>query len=415
MTSHTGWDRRVDAELAAIRAAGRWRTTRDLTPTGPVTGTVDGREVVSFASNDYLGLTHHPAVVAAAHAALDRWGAGAGASRLVVGSRPLHTELEIELAAWKGTESAVLFSTGFAANLGVLATLGGPDVTILSDELNHASIVDGARLARARVAVFRHGDLDHLATLLVDAGAGAGVAAGATVSRRALVVTDAAFSMDGDTADVPALVELCAAHGALLVLDEAHAVLGPAVDPAVTADHGVSVLRVGTLSKALGSLGGFVAGPRRYIDLLRNRARPFVFTTAPTPADTAAALAAVRVVRSPEGDALVARLRRHVDRVRPPGPRASRHPTPIVPVVLGEEATALAAADALLRRGLLVPAIRPPTVPVGTSRLRVALSAAHTDDHIDRLVAALRTLHPAPAAPGARLLLANGRHGGPAA
>jgi 8-amino-7-oxononanoate synthase len=415
MMSHTAWDRRVDAELAAIRAAGRWRVTRDLTTTGPVTGTVDGRDVVSFASNDYLGLTHHPAVVAAAHAALDRWGAGAGASRLVVGSRPLHTELEIELAAWKGTESAVLFSTGFAANLGVLATLGGPDVTILSDELNHASIVDGARLARARVAVFRHGDLDHLATLLVDAGAGAGVAAGATVSRRALVVTDAAFSMDGDTADVPALVELCAAHGALLVLDEAHAVLGPAVDPAVAADHAVSVLRVGTLSKALGSLGGFVAGPRRYVDLLRNRARPFVFTTAPTPADTAAALAAVQVVRSPEGDALVARLRRHVDRVRPPGPDEPRHPTPIVPVVLGDEATALAAADVLLRQGLLVPAIRPPTVPVGTSRLRVALSAAHTDDQIDRLVAALRTLRPAPAAPGARPLLANGRHGGPAA
>ncbi|HET6775152.1 MAG TPA: aminotransferase class I/II-fold pyridoxal phosphate-dependent enzyme [Acidimicrobiales bacterium] len=370
-----GWDGRVDAQLDGIRAAGRWRATRDLATTGPVTGEVDGRPVVSFASNDYLGLTHHPAVVAAAHAALDRWGAGTGASRLVVGSRPLHAELEADLAAWKGTEAALLFPTGFAANVGLLATLGGADVTILSDELNHASIVDGARLARAAVAVYRHADLDHLAKLLVEADApGRGPA---------LVVTDSAFSMDGDGADVCALVELCAAHGALLVLDEAHAVLGPDVDVAAATARGTAFLRVGTLSKALGSLGGFVAGPRRYVDLLVNRARPFIFTTAPTAADVAAAGAALAVLRSDEGAALTARLRRHVERLRP------GHPTPIVPVVLGDEAAAMAAADGLLDRGLLVPAIRPPTVPVGTSRLRVALSAAHTDAHLDRLIAGL--------------------------
>lgn len=370
----SAWDARVDAELAGIRAAGRWRVTRDLATTGPVTGVVDGRAVVTFASNDYLGLTHHPAVVAAAHAALDRWGAGSGASRLVVGSRPLHAELEAELADWKGSESALLFPTGFAANLGLLATLGGPGVTILSDELNHASIVDGARLARAGVAVFRHADLDHVAKLLVEVEArGEGPA---------LVVTDRVFSMDGDVAAVGALIDLCAGHDALLVLDEAHAVLGPDVP----AGRGVPLLRMGTLSKALGSLGGFVAGPRRYVDLLRNRARPFVFTTAPTPADVAAALAAVRVVRSPEGEALAARLRRHVDRVRP------GHPTPIVPVVLGDEAAALAAADRLLDQGVLVPAIRPPTVPAGTSRLRVALSAAHSDADVDALAGALAAL-----------------------
>jgi 8-amino-7-oxononanoate synthase len=372
------WDARVDGELDAIRAAGRWRVTRDLVTTGPVTGELDGRPVVTFASNDYLGLTHHPRVIAAAHAALDRWGVGSGASRLIVGSRPLHAELEVELAAWKGTEAALLFPTGFAANLGVLATLGGPDVTILSDELNHASIVDGARLARADVRVYRHGDLDHLAKLLVDVTA----AGGGPV----IVVTDSAFSMDGDVVDVAALVDTCADHDALVVLDEAHAVLGPRVDLAAAAARGVTVVRVGTLSKALGSLGGFVAGPRRYVGLLRNRARPFIFTTAPTPADVAAALAAVRVVRSAEGVALVARLRAHVERLRP------GHPTPIVPVVLGEEAAALAAADDLLAQGLLVPAIRPPTVPVGSSRLRVALSAAHTGEQVDRLVAALGTL-----------------------
>lgn len=374
----TVWDVRVDAELDGIRAAGRWRVTRELATTGPVTGVVDGRPVVTFASNDYLGLTHHPAVVAAAHAALDRWGAGSGASRLVVGSRPLHAELEAELAGWKGTEAALLFPTGFAANLGLLATLGGPGVTILSDELNHASIVDGARLARAGVRVFRHADLDHLAKLLVDVdGSGDGPA---------LVVTDSAFSMDGDVAPVEALIDLCADHDALLVLDEAHAVLGPELPARRVAHRGVTVLRMGTLSKALGSLGGFVAGPRRYVDVLRNRARPFIFTTAPTPADVGAALAAVRVVRSTEGGALAARLRGHVDRLRP------GHPTPIVPVVLGDEAAALAAADRLLDQGLLVPAIRPPTVPAGTSRLRVALSAAHTDAQVDALATVLAAL-----------------------
>jgi 8-amino-7-oxononanoate synthase len=367
------WDERVGAELAAVRGAGRWREPRDLVPTGAVTGTIDGRRVVTFASNDYLGLTHHPAVVAAARAAVDRWGTGTGASRLVVGSRPLHGELEAELAAWKGSEAALLFPTGFAANLGLLATLGGNDVTILSDELNHASIVDGARLARASVRVYRHADLDHLAKLLVE------------VDGPALVVSDSAFSMDGDVADVAGLAELCASHDALLVLDEAHAVLGPAVDMEIDSD-GVPLLRMGTLSKALGSLGGFVAGPRAYVDLLCNRARPFIFTTALTPADTAAALAAVRIVRSAEGEGLVARLRRHVDRLRP------GHLTPIVPVVLGDEAAALAAAARLLDQGLLVPAIRPPTVAPGTSRLRVTFSAAHTEDQVDRLLAALAAL-----------------------
>jgi 8-amino-7-oxononanoate synthase len=380
----TSWADRVAAELDAIRAAGRWRQPRDLAVSGAMTGAVqqiDGstghvREVVSYASNDYLGLTHHPAVVAAAHEALDRWGTGTGASRLVVGSRPLHTELEAELAAWKGTEDAVLFPTGYAANLGLLTTLGGHDVTILSDELNHASIVDGSRLARATVRVFRHADLDHLSALLAEATEQAGPT---------LVVTDSAFSMDGDVADLAGLLDLCGRAGALLVLDEAHAVLGPELPPAGDVPA-VPVLRMGTLSKSLGSLGGFVAGPRPYVDLLRNRARPFIFTTAPTPADTAAALAAVRVVRSAEGEALVARLRRHVERLRP------GHPTPIVPVVLGDEADALAAAARLLDRGLLVPAIRPPTVPPGTSRLRVALSSAHTDEQIDALAAALADL-----------------------
>lgn len=362
------WSAWAAAEAETIKASGRWRTVRALDGGGP-SFVLDGRTVTSFASNDYLGLTQHPAVVAAAHDALARYGAGSGAARLVVGGRPLHAELEDELASWKGAERALLFPTGFAANLGVLTVFGGPGVTVCSDELNHASIIDGCRLARSDVKVYRHGDLDHLAKLLADAD-------------RAIVVTESVFSMDGDVADVAAVAELCRGHGALLVLDEAHAVLGP-VGPW---DAEVELLRVGTLSKALGSLGGFVAGPTSLIELLLNRARPFIFTTASTPADTAAALAAVRIVRSDEGDALAARLRAHVHRVRP------GHPSPIIPVILGDEDRALGAAAALLEQGLLVPAIRPPTVAVGTSRLRVTLSAAHSDDDVSRLVAAIEGL-----------------------
>ena len=305
-------------------------------------------------------------MVAAAHAALDRWGAGAGAARLVAGSRPVHGELEAALAGWKGEPAAVLFPTGYAANLGVLATFAGPGVRVLSDERNHASIVDGCRLSRAEVCVYRHGDVDQVDDLLRSAPG------------PAVVVTDSVFSMDGDVAPVAALAECCAAHGALLVLDEAHAVLGPDPDLA-----GVDHLRVGTLSKYLGALGGFVAGPRAFVDLLVNRARPFIFTTASSPADAAAGLAALGVLRSAEGDVLVARLRANVDLVTP------GHPSPIVPVVIGQEQAAVAASAALRDRGLLVPAIRPPTVAPGTSRLRISLSATHTPEQVRALLDAL--------------------------
>jgi 8-amino-7-oxononanoate synthase len=363
------WHAWAENEANAIRAAGRWRAPRTLDAKGPVgTLTADGRAVVSFASNDYLGLSAHPAVVAAAHDALDRWGTGAGSARLIVGARPVHADLERELAAWKAMPRAALFPTGFATNLGVVTTFAGAGVLVCSDELNHASIVDGCRLARADVAVYRHRDLDHLAALLRDRG-----------GRRALVVTDTVFSMDGDVADVDAIVELCAREAALLVVDEAHAVLGPDLDLPPDAE----VLRVGTLSKTLGALGGFVAGPARSVELVENLARAYIFTTAPTPADAAAALAALAIVRSREGADLVARLRAHVDRLRP------GHPSPIVPFVCGSESRALEAAAALLEDGLLVPAIRPPTVPAGTSRLRVTVSAAHTAAQIDHLLRAL--------------------------
>lgn len=393
MTPNRGsWIDVVDARLDEIRTAGRWRSPRDVDGHGP-TGALatDGRPVIAFAANDYLGLSAHPDVAAAAHRALDRWGAGAGAARLVTGSRPVHTELEHELAAWKGTERAVLFSTGYAANLGVLATLAGDGVTVVSDALNHASIVDGCRVARANgaeVVVTPHADADAVADAAQHAAA-----AGA----RIIIVTDAVFSMDGDVAPIDRLLATAAAHAAIVVLDEAHVVpgLAPELLDEASVDAvdraGGAVLRVGTLSKTLGALGGFVAGPRRFTELLVNSARPYIFTTASTPADAAAALAALQIVRSAEGRTLAARLREHIDRL------AVDHSSPIIPIVLGKAERAVAAAAALLDRGLLVPAIRPPTVPPGESRLRITLSAAHTDMQVDRLLDGLATLgwHPA--------------------
>jgi 8-amino-7-oxononanoate synthase len=365
-----------------VEAAGQWRRPRSFDAKGPAglleaTGTAP-RPVVSFASNDYLGLTTDPEVVAAAHRALDRWGSGSGASRLVTGSRPVHAELEAELASWKECDRAVVLPTGFAANLSVLSVFGGQGAHVFSDELNHASIIDGCRLGRAGVTVYPHRDLGRLDALVAGSPG------------RPVIVTDTVFSMDGDEADLAGLVSLAHRHGALLVLDEAHAVLGPDL-PGGAASGGGEILRMGTLSKTLGSLGGFVAGPSRFIELLENRARPYIFTTAPTPADAAAALAALRIVRSPRGASLRSRLARHVARVARqlgrPGQRS-----PIVPVVIGDEADAVSASADLLALGLWVPAIRPPTVPPGTARLRITLSSVHTDEQVDRLVAGLARL-----------------------
>jgi 8-amino-7-oxononanoate synthase len=374
----TPWEAWVEDACAGVASAGRWRAPRSFDARGHE-GSLDGgrdpagsREVVSFASNDYLGLATHPAVMAGARAALDRWGAGSGASRLVTGSRPVHHELEAALADWKATGAAVVFPTGFAANLSVLSVFASAGTVIHSDELNHASIIDGCRLARAEVHIYPHRDLGALDASL------------ASTPGRPIVVSDTVFSMDGDAVDLDGLVAVARRHGALLVLDEAHAVLGPELGPT----DGVDVLRVGTLSKTLGSLGGFVAGPRRFVDLLVNRARPYIFTTAPTPADAGAALAALGVLRSAEGDELRTRLRRLVARVAAVTGTAE-HPSPIVPVVIGDEHDTVAASDALAERGLWVPAIRPPTVAPGTSRLRITLSATHTEEQVDRLLAGL--------------------------
>lgn len=362
------------------------RELRTLEPEGPVHVRWRDRRLALFSTNDYLGLSAHPRVREAAIEAVVRWGMGPRGSALVCGYTEEHEALESELAALKAAESALLFPTGFATNVAVLSALAGHDGTaVFSDALNHASIIDGCRMAArsgATLHVYRHRDLEHLETLLARSSA-----------RRRLVVTDSLFSMDGDLAPLRELVELKARYGAWLVVDEAHATLvlgqrGGGVAEAAGVEDAIDV-HVGTLSKAFGAQGGFAACSRDVRRWLLNVGRPYVFSTAlPIPV-VAAARAALRVRRDePER---VERLRGHVRRVREvAAPRGE--PTPIVPVRLGAERAALEASQRWLEQGLFVPAIRPPTVPPGTSRLRITLSAAHEDEDVDSLIRALESL-----------------------
>jgi len=374
----------IDGELEALSAKGLRRSLEPLSsPQGPVV-TVGGRTLVNLCSNDYLALAADPRLRAASAAAAEREGAGSGAARLVAGDLPVHGALERRLAAFKGAEAALLFNSGYHANAGVPAVLAGPEDAIFSDALNHASIVDGCRLSRARVVRYGHLDVQQLGDELAR-----------TRSRRKLVVTDSVFGMDGDAAPLREIAELCDRHGAMLYVDEAHAagVLGPAgggLAEELGVAHRVDV-HMGTLGKALGSFGAYVAGSRRLVDLLVSRARTFVFTTALPPSACGAALAALDVLRGEPGRrerlrALGLRMKAGLARL---GFDVGRVAAPIFPVVLGTEERALAASRALRVRGFFARAIRPPTVPQGTSRLRVALTAGHTEAQVDAFLVAL--------------------------
>jgi 8-amino-7-oxononanoate synthase len=379
----------IDAQLAELEAKG---LRRALEPIGPAQGPiveVGGRSLVNLCSNDYLGLAFDERLRMAASGAALRGGAGSGASRLVAGDLPLHGELERALAAFHGTEAALLFNSGYHANAGLPPALVGRGDAVFSDVLNHASIVDGVQLSRAELVRYRHCDVEELSDLLARSRA-----------RRKLVVTDAIFSMDGDAAPLVEIAGLCERHGAMLYVDEAHAVgvLGPTgagLAEALGVKSKVDV-EMGTLGKALGSFGAYAAGEGRLRDLLLTRARTFVFTTALPPAACGAALAALAVVRGePERrarlNALCDRLRAGLTRL---GFDVSRVVSPIFPVILGSEERALAAAAALRTLGFFVRAIRPPTVPAGTSRLRVALSAGLTEPQVDGFLAALAEVLP---------------------
>ena len=372
----------LEAEYAALKQAGLSRHLRTVmrAPTGRIV--LDGREVINLASNNYLGLSTHPKVIEAAVEATRAFGTGASGSRLISGNSELYATLEATLAKAKGTEAALVFSSGYAANTGTIPVLADERALILSDALNHASIIDGCRLSRATRRVYRHCDVAHLKTLL----------AGSTGFQRRLIITDGVFSMDGDIAPLPDICEVAAQHDAMVLVDDAHGfgVLGE--DGGGTVAHfglqNSGIIQMGTLSKAVGGLGGYIAGSRALIELLINRARSFIFTTGLPPATLAAATAALNVIRSsPE---LRHRLLSHAKRLKIAlvklGFDLLPSETQILPVVLGSPQRAVQVAEGLFSEGVFAPAIRPPAVPSGTSRLRVTVMASHTDADIEQAI-----------------------------
>ena len=371
------------AELASLDAAGLRRWLQPIASACEAEVALDGRRLVLLSSNNYLGLATHPALRAAATAAVARYGCGSGSSRLIAGHLELHAAVEAQLAAVKGTEAALLFPSGYQANVGALTALVGRGDHVYSDALNHASIIDGCRLSRATVHIYPHRDVSALEAELAATPPGG----------RRLIVTDSIFSMDGDRAPLPPLVALAELYHSWLMIDEAHAtgVLGPHGGGLADAE-GVGTLitvQMGTLGKALGSAGAYVAGSQALVDLLVNRARAFIYTTALPPASVAAAGAALEIVRTEPARrtalAANAAFLRH-------GLLAlgfdARGDTQIVPVVVGDNRVALALADALRMRGVLAHAIRPPTVPPGTARIRFTPMATHTRAQLERVLGA---------------------------
>ncbi len=374
------------SELEALAAAGLHRQLRQWERCGTgLQARLGDRMVVNFSSNDYLGLASHPSITAAFSEAVNRWGAGSGASRLVCGTMAPHTALEEDLAQFKGTESALSFSSGYTAAVGTLSALLQPGDIVILDKLCHASLIDGARLSGAEIRVFPHNDLDQLEKRLAWAS-GKVSAAG-----RILVVTESVFSMDGDRAPLADIIRAKHKYGALLLVDEAHAfgILGPG-GRGLAAELGLADhvdLQLGTLSKAAGLSGGFVAASRDLCDLLVNRSRAFIYSTAPAPALAEAARTSLSLLAGAEGDQLRSRLWHHLDSLCNALGRTPE--SAIFPVILGSNERALAAAAGLLEKGFLVPAIRYPTVPRGSARLRVTLSAAHEASDVSALAAAL--------------------------
>ncbi len=380
----------LDAILEARRAADLYR--RRLVLDGPqgVEVRSEGRPYLSFCSNDYLGLANHPEVVAAFHRGLDEYGAGSGAAHLISGHSRAHHALEEELAEFVGRPRALLFSTGYMANLGVVSALVGHGDRVFEDQTNHASLLDGARLSGARLVRYCHGDCAALEQRLADAPTG-----------EYLVATDGVFSMDGDLAPLPGLAALATAHEAWLLVDDAHGlgVIGPG-GRGTAAHYGLDPAQVpilmGTLGKAFGTFGAFVAGSEALVETLIQEARTYIYTTAPPPAAAAATRAALRLVREQDWrreqlQALVGRFR---DGTAQLGLELADSPTPIQPLLVGEAAAALRLSEALRARGILIGAIRPPTVPPGSARLRITFSAAHSAAQVDRLLDGLEQLLP---------------------
>lgn len=382
----------IDEYLAQRRALDLYRQPVTYHPVDAAHVLLEGKRHLMLASNNYLGLTHHPLIKQAAYSAIEIYGTGSGGSRLTTGSHPLYELLEQELAAFKGTEAAIVFNTGFMANIGAVTALVGPGDAVFSDEYNHASIIDGCRLSRAHTVIYRHADMAHLKEML----------ATTPCQGRRLIVTDGVFSMDGDIAPLDSIVELAEQCSALVMVDDAHAmgVIGEGGRGTVShfGLHRRVHVQMGTLSKALAAEGGYVAGSRALINYLMNKARSYIFSTAQAPATVAAARAAIQVLSA--NPDMVQRLRNNADWMRDRLIRAGLSVegggTPILPVMIGEAADAVAMSRELKGAGLIVSAIRPPTVPPGTSRLRLTVSAAHTQEELadaaEKIIAAGRYL-----------------------
>ena len=375
----------IEAELTRLDTLGLCRRLPLRSGPQGVQVTLEGRELTSFGSNDYLGLAADPRLAAAAAAAAKQEGWGSGASPLLAGRGHSHHLLEQRLAEFEATEAALVFSSGFAANIGTIAALVGPGDVVFTDRKNHASLWDGCRLSRADVRVYPHGDWQQLAALL----------AKPQKYRRRLIVTDGLFSIDGDLAPLAELADLAKRHGAMLLVDEAHAtgIFGPrgrGVAEQLGVEEGVHV-RIGTLSKALGCVGGFVAGSRTLVEWLVNRARSYVFSTAGPAAAAAAAVAALEIICSEpqRGERLLVRAESLRSELAAQGWNVGRSASQIIPIIVGDCRWAVELSDALRQRRLLVPAIRPPTVPEGEACLRISLTSGHTDEMIAALLSAL--------------------------
>ena len=376
-------------ELNALRQAGAYFRLRELESACEPVSRVDGKEVINLASNNYLGLANHPKLKEAALDAVRRYGAGTGAVRTITGTMAIHMELERRIAAFKHSEACVVFQSGFTANAGTVSSILTPDDHIVSDELNHASIIDGCRLSRAKIHVFRHRDAAHAAEILDGLQSTGG---------HKLLITDGVFSMDGDIGPLPALVEVAERYGAIMMIDDAHSsgVLGR--NGRGTVDHfglhGRVQVQVGTLSKAVGVLGGYVCGSRDLIDYLYHRARPFLFSTSHPPAVTAACLAAFDLLeQEPERvERLWDNTRYYQAALRERGFDIGVSETPITPIIVGEARTAHEYSRALFEAGLWATGIGFPTVAKGKARIRTIVTAAHTREQLDRAVDILATV-----------------------
>jgi len=374
-------------ELNRLKEKGLYRTLKKVTGPVDTTVTINGREVILFSSNNYLGLANHPALKKAAVSALQKYGSGAGASRLISGNLKIHEELEQRIAAFKKCSAAIIFSTGYMANIGAITSLAGKNDLILSDQLNHASIIDACRLSEAETKIYPHKDLAAFEEILRHAMH----SHSKDGYNNIFFITDGIFSMDGDITPLPDLLKLAEQYNALVVLDDAHATGVIGKNGGGTPEYfdiadNKRLIQIGTFSKAMGSLGGYLAGDELIVEFLKNKARSFIYSTALPPSVAASSIAAINILEN--NKTLLHSLQSNIDRFKKGiaeiGYDSVKIETPIIPIIIGDADLTMKFADALFKKGIYAPGIRPPTVPENQSRIRVSLMSSHTEDQIDK-------------------------------